>query len=207
MDIEEHWLKMSEKEHALLGLQHCKDAYIKTNNPVHVWRGYCEYRAAKIEMPEWIQEYLDDCARNIACLSMKKNPEIDQKVSRTTICDAFNLKESFVTSFHKESKSISLCCSVYPYLLQGVSLEYATLHASNKFQIPKEIWKDSEKPEYEKGKTSTRFRYAWVESGHHFIDLFSKHKECSIDSNAYKAFKLCKNWDEIKHFFKNSPIS
>lgn len=190
MEIEDYSLKMSEKDIALQHLEHCKEAYIKTNNPVHVWRGYCEYRTAEIDLPEWIQNYLDTCAKNIAVLSIKKHPEIDQKVSRSEICDAFNLKESFVTKFHKESTPIYLCCKVYPYLLQDVSLEYATYHASD---------------ELKKGMSQTRLRYAWVDQGHNFIELFSKYKECATDSHVYKAFELCSQWDEIKSFFKNSP--
>ncbi|MCF6250332.1 MAG: hypothetical protein L3J75_03545 [Methylococcaceae bacterium] len=197
-----------DKEIALLHLQHSKDAYKETKNPVHVWRGYCSYRKAGIDMPEWIQKYLDECATNIACLSMKKHPEVNQIVSRTKICDAFNLKESFVTSFHKESKPVSLCFYIFTYLLyDDATFDNAYYLAAEKFLTPKDGWKNPKKKEYEEGKSPSSFRRAWVDSGHLYIDQFSQHFECSTNSNIYKAFKLCNNWDEIKHFFKNSPSS
>lgn len=137
MDIEEQCLNMSKKEFALLHLQHCKDAYTETNNPVHVWRGYCEYRVAEIEMPEWVQKYLDECAKNIASLSVKKHPETNQKVDRLDICQSFNLKESFVTSFHKESRAAEPCFHIYAYLLyDNTTFENAYYLAAEKFLTP-----------------------------------------------------------------------
>lgn len=48
--------------------------YDRTGNPLHVWFAYAECRSAKLQIPEWILNYLDQVTENLWKLSRGPRP-------------------------------------------------------------------------------------------------------------------------------------
>jgi len=64
----------SFEEHEIWRL---RQDYEHSNNPLIVWRAYRKCRAAGLEIPEWIFEYLDQSATNFAALTKRQLLSLD----------------------------------------------------------------------------------------------------------------------------------
>jgi hypothetical protein len=57
--------KLERRLRAYPALKKLKYLYMKDRNPLHLWEAYSICRKWKMEIPEWVLIYLDDCAKNL----------------------------------------------------------------------------------------------------------------------------------------------
>jgi len=81
-------------------------AYLKTGNPLYIWRAYKEARRLEKVLPPWFFEYLDEAARKLA-------DAVDLELVgdwNVAVASSFGLDhESKRTTFRKVSGKLDMC--------------------------------------------------------------------------------------------------
>ena len=136
-----------------------KRSYEESGNPLNVWRAYVECRAAGLEIPEWVLEYLDRVGRNFWQLSMinEKKPPPDEMAPAIAV--ALEMKKpgksgsGNVFKQFQDSSGLLMACEVAWHRQDNHKLDIAYELVAKKH-----------------GKSKSTVRTAWLRYGSIFLE-------------------------------------
>jgi len=105
-------------------LSHYEQEYIKTKNPLNVWRAYGVCRGDDLEIPSWVFSYLDSIARAFWDASMAENKtpnDVEEFVFDTLQFKGFGAKTGTENIFskYKDTESLIIATEISCLVGQG----------------------------------------------------------------------------------------
>ena len=138
--IERCKIEMSESKRQtyLHMLEYHRDRFERDGNPLSVWLGYLNARNAGVDIPDWILEYLDWCARGMFWLWQESLS--GEKIDHTMVAKALDVVgqpgEGNAFSKYDDGHWMILAEKVGIYIWKGETKEYLAIdRVAEKFNV------------------------------------------------------------------------